>query len=481
MILSLLYVSISFATAEDLSLTYIEALELATKQNPQIQEARWNVQSANSTIMSAKAMFDPTLNFSAGQNRNTRQQFFAGIGAFNSETYGPTVTIGGRTTLPTGTTLSVDWTTSRSTSLFTSQEFSEVQQEISPIDTTLSMTLTQSLLQGFKTQYNKQQLLQAQQTRDSSEWIAIETIQQSLADTATAYWNVTHQAKLVQLTKEALNISLEEERLIQAKVDQGDLAPIEAVRVKAATLTSQVALLDTESAYISAKESLLLLLGESPTLNLILETPTPNLGSFDLQIQETEKEISTVLEQNPTLKRLTLSVSSAEENLRNAKHALLPELTGTARYSLTGWEDDFGAALEELGGQQLPGSYVGLNLDVPIANWGDRGSVEQRNIELEQARQSLLNMESTLTQQTLVQIRTLRNAERKAELAKMNWEVAKQSLAADRALQEEGRNIEKDILASLQTAQDAQIQYERAISDYALAWVALKRLQGSVK
>ena len=88
--------SLIYAHAESLSLTYQEALDLAIEKNPQIQEARWNLQSADAAILSAKAIFDPTFNLSAGQNRNTRQQFFAGIGAFNSETYGPTLTIGGR-------------------------------------------------------------------------------------------------------------------------------------------------------------------------------------------------------------------------------------------------------------------------------------------------------------------------------------------------------------------------------------------------
>lgn len=473
--------SLIYAHAESLSLTYQEALDLAIEQNPQIQDARWNLQSADAAILSAKAIFDPTFNLSAGQNRNTRQQFFAGIGAFNSETYGPTLTIGGRSTLPTGTTVSVDWTTSRSTSLFTSQEFTEVQQEISPIDTTLTMTLTQSLLQGFKSQYNKQQLTQAYYNRDSSEWTSLETIQQSLADTASAYWNTAHQAKLVDLTTEALRIAQEEERLIQAKVDQGDLAPIEAIRVKAATLSAQVAQLDAENGYIAAKESLLLLLGEPPTTELEIQSTTPDMGSFNIDVTQRDVEIDKVLNNNPTIQRLKLAVTISEDNLRNAKHALLPELTGTARYSLTGWEDDFSAALQELGQQELPGSYVGLNLDVPIANWGDRGTVEQRSIDLDKSRQALTNMEHSLTQQTLVQLRTLQTAEQKAELAKLNWEVAKQSLAADRALQEEGRNIEKDILASLQAAQDAQIQYERALSDYVIAWVALRRLQGNVQ
>ena len=140
-----LLLSISLAYAEELSLNYQEALDLALDQNPQFKMP--NGQSmALAAVMSAKALLTPRCS-SAGQNRNTRQQFFAGIGA-HPETYGPPVTIGGRTTLPTGTTLSVDWTTSRSTS--TTSRVLRVQQEISPIDTTLTMTLTQSLLQGFK-------------------------------------------------------------------------------------------------------------------------------------------------------------------------------------------------------------------------------------------------------------------------------------------------------------------------------------------
>ena len=391
------------------------------------------------------------------------------------------MTIGGRTTLPTGTTLSVDWTTSRSTSLFTSQEFSEVQQEISPIDTTLTMTLTQSLLQGFKTQYNKQQLNSAIRNLDTSELTAIETIQQSLADTATAYWNLAHQQKLIDLANEALRIAEEEERLIQAKVNQGDLAPIEAVRVKAATLSAQLALVDAQNAYESSKESLLLLLGEQPNQDITLESRTPDLGTFGIDVEHPDTELQKVQDHNPTLKRLRLSIQIAEENLQNAKHALLPELTGTARYSLTGWEKSSQPHWMNWADKTCTRGYVGVNLDVPIANWGDRGTVEQRSIDLDRARQALTNMEYSLMQQAQTQLRTLKSAEQKAELAKLNLEVAQQSLAADRALQEEGRNIEKDILASLQTAQDAQIQYEFALADYVLAWVALRRLQGNVQ
>ena len=160
------------------------------------------------------------------------------------------------------------------------------------------MTLTQSLLQGFKTQYNKQQLNSALRNLDTSELTAIETIQQSLADTATAYWNLAHQQKLIDLANEALRIAKEEERLIQAKVDQGDLAPIEAVRVKAATLSAQLALVDAKNAYESSKESLLLLLGEQPNQDITIEsrhlTWEPSTSMLNTRIPNCKRSMNTI-------------------------------------------------------------------------------------------------------------------------------------------------------------------------------------------
>lgn len=466
------------AEAEPLSLSYEQAIEKAVQNNPQIQLALMEQDRAQMAVMSAKSIFDPSLNLSAGQNINTREQFFAGLGAFKSEVYGPTYTVGMNSTLPTGTSVSVDWTTSRSTSVFASQEFEDVEQEISPIDTTLTMTLTQSLLQGFKIRYNEQALRQAKRALTISEWASIEGAQSALAETASSYWNAVYQSEMLRLANESVQIAQEEERLVQARVEQEDLAPVELERVKAATLTAKVAVLEAEAGLEASVEGLLLLLGEDSQQEVMLSSQVPNFNAGNLDI---EQEIASVLENNPTLRRMAMNITSAEEELKDAKHALLPNLTGTARFSYTGWEDEFPDAVDEMISRDLPGRYVGLNLEVPIANWGDRGVYQQKKIALEKARKEYEQQERAIIQQVYLQLRTLEQAETKIELHQLNISVAEKTLKSDQALRNANRNIEKDVLASLKAVEEAKVNYEKAIVDGVLAWVELQKLKGALK
>jgi outer membrane protein TolC len=468
---------VQIALAESLILSYDDALKQALKNNPDIKLTTLEVKKSQSGLMEARGIFDPRINASIGRNYRTQQQFFAGLGTFNSEVYGPSYTIGMQAYSPTGTNISLDWTTSRNTSVFQSQDIEGIEQEISPIDTTMTMTLTQSLLQGYRFQFNMQPVREAQRSLSISELIAIETQQESLAQTATAYWNAIYQSKLLLLAEESVKIAQEEQRVVKAKVEQGDLASVEADRVEAATLASKSALIDAENAYISACESLLLLLGEEPDKTIEFTTiPETDLD----QMHDLDKELQMVLANNPTLQRLRLLVTAAEERVREAQHANLPELNATMRYSYTGWEDEFNDSFNEMIQGGLPGRYIGLNIDVPIANWSDKGAYEQRVIDLTKARQDFDNMERTISQQVRTQVRDLHSTQAKAKLAEVNLRVAEKNLESDRALRDAGRSIEKDVLDSIKAVEDARAQYEKALADHQLAKVSLLKLQGAM-
>ena len=466
------------AIAEPMSLSYEEAIAKAVENNPQIQMALMEQERLKMAVMSARSIFDPTLNASVGQNSNTREQFFAGVGEYTSESYGPTYTVGMNSTLPTGTNLSVAWTTSRSTSVFALEAFGDTEQEFSPIDTTLTMTMTQSLLQGFMIRYNEQALRQAKRMLTISEWTAIESAQSALADTASAYWNAVYQSEMAELAQESVAIALEEERLVQARVAQGNLASVELDRVRAATLRAKVSALETEAGLKTGLERLLLLLGEDSQEDLLLSSEIPNFDVGDIIV---EKEMELVLANNPTLKRLSMTVISAEEEVKDARHSLLPNLTGTARFSYTGWEDEFPDAIDEMISRELPGRYIGLNLEVPIANWGDRGAYQQKKIGVEKSRKEFEQQEQTITQQVYLQVRTLEQAQTKIELHQLNISVAEKTLQSDQALRNAGRNIEKDVLASIKAVEEAKVNYEKAVVDGVLAWVELQKLKGELK
>ena len=202
-----------------------------------------------------------------------------------------------------------------------------------------------------------------------------------------------------------------------------------------------------------AEESLLLNIGMP--LDTVLSLESWN----DIALPEgsqLEEELKLVNEQNLGLIRQRKLIEAAELRLLDAKHARLPELNATTRLSATGWEEDLSDALVEMSSLALPGSYIGLNLDLPIANWSDRGAIKQRETELAKAQIELNTLELSTTQQVRTQLRLIKSAQIKAKLAAANRAVAEKTLAADRfATPDEAL---KDVLSSMQALDDARIQ-----------------------
>ena len=180
------------------------------------------------------------------------------------------------------------------------------------------------------------------------------------------------------------------------------MAPVEEDRVEAALLAAKSTLIDAENARAEALERLLVLMGDDMTDDFSLSS-TP-AAPADLTVSA-DFELQMVMEGNYELRRLQKELEAAESRLQDARHAMLPELSATANVSLSGWEDEFGSALNEMINRELPGRSVGVNLTVPIANWGAKGELQQRTAEVEQARVSLENQKKTLKQQVNAQLR----------------------------------------------------------------------------
>ena len=63
-------------------------------------------------------------------------------------------------------------------------------------------------------------------------------------------------------------------------------------------------------------------------------------------------------------------------------------------------------------------------------------------------------------------------------MAKQNIIVAEKTLEADKTLRDLGRNVEKDVLASIQSLKDARTQLAKAKVDQQQALLELARLKG---
>lgn len=480
----MLLLLINAASADDLTLSYEDALSRAVEYNLGLQSAAAAYRGAEGSLLVAQGVFEPTFATNYGYTNDINQDFFSTLGLYvDSEslysTWGGTLS----SYLPTGTALALSWTNfdQESTSRYYSDPTNPTEavetDEQTTFNSTLTASITQSLLEGFKTTYNLNGVRVAQRNLTQVEADIQETRQQVLADTATAYWALYYQNRLVEISTETLAVTQEERRVVAARIDRGDLAPVERSRVEAAVLSAESDLLNAQNAATSASEGLLLLLGTHTGDAVTLTTAPGPVLSTEFDQQATLDE---AMENNPGLLQLRVAEENASANVENARHARLPELSGTARYTLYGQEASLGTATTELLSGDLRQWYVGADLTVPLGNRVDRGAYEQQLSALDQASTALRAQELTLEQQVRAQLRSVKLARMQISLAEANLKAAEDTLNADRALRDAGRAIQRDVLQSIRDFNNAQIAVEKARSDYSLSLIELSRLRGAL-
>jgi outer membrane protein len=473
----LLLITVSAFASEPLPLTYKDALEAALARNPALVGARLDLDAADGALLAAKGVFDPTLTASSTANQFTSEstrEFGEVLSEFKSLDW----RAGIDQVLPTGTTLGLDWSTTRTRFKYELRETGFVVESDEPLfESRMVARLTQSILEGHRLASNLEGVRQASRALDTADANRKAMRQQTLADAASAYWNTRTQRRLAEIAQTAVETAKEEQRVVHAKVEQGTLAPVERARVDAAVVQARREQLTAEDTAQNTEDNLLLLIGEAPGTAIILTTEPAEPRSIDIDIDAVE---AAALENNAELLVSRVREESTDMARSDAKHRRLPQLDLNASYALIGYEPTTDGARDELFGGQLPEWSLGGSLSMPLLGRSDRGQYLQRSAEAAKARSDRMNMERQIRSSVRMQVRAVEAASVQVNLAMANLTYAEQTLMAERALREAGRVIQKDLLESMATVDDALTQVEQARGDFQLALIELERLKGSL-
>jgi outer membrane protein TolC len=286
------------------------------------------------------------------------------------------------------------------------------------------------------------------------------------------------------VARRAVEVATEERRIVDAQVKAGNLAPVEATRVKAAVAQAELAVLDAENARAAANDVLASWVGD------VGETFEPGNASgptTSLSI-DADRAVEAALSGNPGLNLARLQVDNAEMSLVASRHAMLPSLSLDARVGYSGFAQvtdgtrQDGAALsrDKLQTGDFPDRYVGATFTVPLGMRAERGAVGADIAEIGSAQSSLLSQENALALQVMGLVRTLETAQQRVALAELNLQLARETLAAEKARQQAGRAVQKDVLEAQRAVSDAEVQLLRARTDFEKALVELQALQGKL-
>ncbi|CAN0455194.1 unnamed protein product, partial [Ectocarpus fasciculatus] len=206
----LLWFGASLAAAETITLSLDDAIGRAIEQNPELIQALADVDSARASLTQTWSAFEPSMSASYNYSNNVDQVFLQGFNVFadiTSASDNYSLELSGFA--PAGTTYNLSLS---GNDQFTSSDL-DIFDGVNELQNTSargSFSISQSLLEGFWTTNNLNGVRTARRSLTSSEAAAYARRQQVLADTANAYWSLFYQRKLVEISRETLEVTREE-------------------------------------------------------------------------------------------------------------------------------------------------------------------------------------------------------------------------------------------------------------------------------
>jgi len=463
------------------SLTYEAAIADALTHNSTLQAAEAGSRAAEGSLTAARGMWDPAVGAEGwyapmvSEGRSQSAQY-----RLDMSTWGVGTDLSQQ--LPSGTRVSLDWRATRipsSTYDFTvvGQEFSE--EVPNTYTTELTASLSQQLLEGHRLAYNLQQVHRAERQWGRAESEVAAARQQVTAQVAVAYWDLVAARSALDSARRSVAVAEEEHRVVRALLDAGTLAKVDLTRVAAAVAQAGLEKIQAEHTAVAASDALALLLGRGFGQEL---SPSSVPGEVPLGLDiDVDRAVEAALSGNPELALARMDLETARAEVDWARHALLPELTATGTFGVSGYEEgEFSAAMQELFSRSLPSHYLGLRMSAPVGNRAARGALQSQMAQLEVAQRNLEQKERSVATEAAAQARIVASSRRQVDLAVLNLNFAEETLAAEKARQAVGRAIQKDVLEAQRMRTQAEVSLVQARTGYRKALVTLQALQGSL-
>jgi outer membrane protein TolC len=461
-ILALLFPTSAWA-AEPLSLA--DALAAAEQKNPSLVFARLQAAQAEGTLLSANSIFDPRLTVDADVRADQSNQLLGGL-LFDQATLRTSAVSAVSGSLPSGTSYTVGTTWARvdqEAPDFLTGEPTETLRTTPSVD----LAVRQELLRGFRNSFNRRTLLNARANLEVAELQVEASRQRALAEVAQAYVNWAHAVQLADIAEERTKVADEALRSGRLQEAEGRIAPVELSRLETEAVRARNNTITARQSAAQAGGALTLLIGASPTRDLVPSTPLDMPGTVQVEMA---RAVADAREGNLDLAVSRRLVAQAQLDRRLARHAALPTLTLDVSASFT-------QVINKINGEQadpLPnnGFGGGLSFAVPVGNHQARGETA-RAVAVEAQREGEL---ADVAQQ----VRLLESALVQIDLADQEVRFAEQTLAAEEARAAAGRSLQRDLLDARTAVFDAKNRAAKARADRRLAAIELLRLQGAL-
>jgi outer membrane protein len=369
----------------------------------------------------------------------------------------------------------------------------------------LGITVTQHLLQGFSLAVNQRQILIAKNNRDLSDLTFKLQVITTVAAVMDLYWDLVTFNENVRVEQQAVATSTKLFEDNQKQVEAGMMAPIEVVRAEAQLATDQQNLTLAETQLLQQETILKNSLSRngvaSPSVAEARIVPTDRIRVPDVEpVTPMQDLVSTALSARPELDQNRIQVANQEITLHGSKNGLLPTLDLVASITnnaLAGqvstipstlpfsfgapspaFIGGYGTVLKQLFARDYPNYSAGFNLTIPLRNRAAQAQAINDELTLRQLQLGVQRLENQVrvdVQNAVIGVQNARAQYRAATKARILQE---RTLDAEQKKYAAGASVIYNVILTqrdLATARQSELAAEAA---YAKSKVELERVTG---
>ncbi|OFW03018.1 MAG: hypothetical protein A3I61_05315 [Acidobacteria bacterium RIFCSPLOWO2_02_FULL_68_18] len=478
-------------------LSLAEAERRAVESNPQLIEARLGVEAADLTIVQRQAAFGTTVTTYLTQRNQTNpatNQLVGGAGVTSvqntTSSYGSTVDKalewgGGR--------LSVDFGNDRQA---TSNLFANFNPSYA---SSVTSSLTQPLLRGFRIDQTREQVAQARLGRASADTTARQRTGQILAAVRRAYWDLVYTVDALQTARQSVALAERQAQENRLRLELGTVAEIDVLQSDAEVAARTQAAVAAEGAWRAAQVALGQLIVTDTTDPLWRTTlaPTDRPGYETMPALDVAAIVARAIANRTDVDVLRRQGESAELNLRLLDDQRKPAVDLNLALTLNGVGGTrilrTGNVLGTTGVGAIPGGYfdalgamgsldyptwiAGVTVSVPLGTSAAdaaaaRGRVERRQVD---ARLRTLELEIAATIARLAD--QVMNTSQQVQASMSARQLAGRRLDAENARLQVGLSTTFLVLQAQRDLATAQTNELRALLDFRKVLVDLEQAQ----
>jgi len=458
--------------APRLQLTLEEAVALALEHNINLEVSRLALARSTFSVLSATGIFDPVLSAngdtSYSSSPSTNQLQGADVAVAKRRTFDLTLGM----LLPTGTEAGVSWTNSR---LETNSTFYDFNPSY---DSSLGLSITQPLLQGFGTDVNRNGIEVARKNSEISrlqfEAVVISTVQQ----VETAYWDLVYAIDNLKVKEQSLALARDLLDQTRTRVRIGTSAPIDIVQSEATVATREQEIIVAEHAVAEAADVLKGLMGFETMQDWASDVIPVDSLQVDRSPVDLETAVTTALQRRTELKQEEINKVIAEMNMVVAENQVRPQLdlvvgygyqgvggtlrqvdqdTGVVTVIPGGWDD----ALQMVSDLDYDQWSAAVNFRYPLGNNQAKARRVQARYDLRSAEQLVAAQRQAVIQGVRRAVRGLEASAKSIDAAAKARELAERNLDAEQKKFANGMSTNYQVLQiqeDLAAAQAAELQ-----------------------